>query len=441
MNIKELLSILRDGESSVIEFKKNWDADICKDVCAFANSKGGLLLLGVEDNGNPIGIKDNKIKQKISDKLQALRPIPKFQISEIPIAEITIISIQVEESSLLASYRNVVYIRAGTNSYPLSIDEVVEKSAESLRVFFDDLITDVPFSELNRKLFKDYLKQRKKIRGIDIKGNIEENALQLKVAKKKENQVFLTNGGVLCFTSNPQEYLPGSSVRLVVFNDERMRTYSDRQEFIGPLQKIVLDLERYFSANLSRIGGFTLGFRSRDYMEYSFPALRETIVNAIVHRNYFDPSETQIFIYPSRLEIKNPGSFPPGVTLKNPEHKPRNPSISQYFYDMGLVEKYGSGLKKIIEEAESHPLSEVQFDIKPYRTKIIFSKTMSNIELDLINKQILESLVNRQLSSTQIAKQIGLSRQATFARLNDLKTLGLLTQIGEGRSTLYTLIN
>ena len=177
----------------------------------------------------------------------------------------------------------------------------------------------------------------------------------------------------------------------------------------------------------------------KEFLEYPYSAIREAIVNAVIHRNYFDPSETQIFMFPNKLEIRNAGSFPPGISLENLQHKPRNPQIAQYFYDLGLSEKYGSGVKKIIREAENHPLSSVRFEIQPYRTNVIFEKNVSGVKLDKTSQQILELLTSGIKNSSEIGKYIGLSRQAAVARLGDLKTLGLINQVGQGPKTAYRL--
>lgn len=441
MEIRELLNILKQGESEIIEFKETLKKDIRKDICALANTNGGLILIGVKDDGTPLGITEHNFKQVISDSLQSLYPHPEFAISEVPIAQTIIVVIKVKKSSRLISHRNIVYIRAGTNNYPLSIDEIMERSAEVLRVFFDRIRSSVPYKEIEEDLFKKYLQDREETRGVKNSGKHVDIALQMKFAEKDaDNQIFLTNAGILCFSENPGKYISGSTVRLIEFNDDDMNTYSDRKEFSGTLLKIVEDIEAYFSKNISRVGGYNVGFRRQEFSEYPLKALRETVVNAIIHRNYFDPSETNIYVFPNRIEIRNPGAFPPGVSVEEPEHKPRNPTIAQFFYDVNFAEKYGSGIKKILKETFEHPLTEVKFEIKPSSTHVIFTKTVEKFNLDEKNQRILEILSSGRKSSSQVAEYIGLSKQATVSRLNDLKALGLVGQSGRGSGTTYRAI-
>lgn len=441
MDAVQLLSILKDGESTSVEFKEafNKNDSLCKAICAFANTKGGKILIGVKDDGTPVGIQGHKL-QDVSDQVNnTLIPMPAFNVSEITLAQAKIIVIDVEESSRLVSANNMVYIRVGTNNHPLSIDEVIEKSSESLRVFFDQIPSEVPASELDKNLLNDYLKRRERQRGVEFSGDAIETAVSLKILAKKGKGLFLTNGGILCFTENPQKYIGNSTVRLTKFEDNEMKSYSFSKDFGGPLQKIVDDIEKYFVGSLSRVGGFTVGFKRQEFLEYPLAALREAIINAIIHRNYFDAAEIRIFIFPDRIEIRNPGSFPPGVSIENPEHKPRNPQIAQFFYDMGLTEKYGSGIRKIIRETAEHPLTGVKFSPRPYNTTVSFIKTLTSIDLDAINLKILDSLAAGSKASGAVAQEIGLSRQAAVERLRNLTNLGFIKKEGEGPKTVYEL--
>lgn len=439
MEIVELLGILKDGESSTVEFKETYSKEIAKTICAFANTKGGRIFIGIKDDGSPVGIKGSTVRHEVSAQLQSLRPLPDVELEDIHIASAVILLLRVKESNVLVSCQNIAYVRAGANNFPLTLDEVIEKSAESLRVFFDQIGTDVPASELDKELLKQYIAQRYTMRGVSPNDNLIEIATRLRILKKKDRGFFLTNGGILCFTQDPQKYIGNATVRITRFEDQEMKSYSFQEEYSGPLQHIVDQIEKYFLKNLDKIGGFTVGFKRQEFLEYPLTALREAIINAVIHRNYFDAADIRIFIFPDRIEIRNPGSFPPGISVENPEHKPRNPQLAQYFYDLGLSEKYGSGIQKILTETASHPLTSVQFLVRPYSTTVIFSKNYSSIKLDSINQKILENLASGSKPSSVLSRVIGLSRQATVGRLQDLRSLGLIRQDGVGPKTTYSL--
>jgi ATP-dependent DNA helicase RecG len=100
-----------------------------------------------------------------------------------------------------------------------------------------------------------------------------------------------------------------------------------------------------------RLFGFRTeySFQRIDKLEYPIKAIRECIINALIHRNYFEPADTRVAIYDDRIEIISPGTFPEGVTPEEPKHVPVNPILCQLMYDVGFIEKYGSGIYMINE--------------------------------------------------------------------------------------------
>ncbi|MBU1110631.1 putative DNA binding domain-containing protein [Patescibacteria group bacterium] len=438
MKISEVIEIIKQGEGENIEFKISI-TDLGKVVCAFANTSGGIVLVGVDDNGQITGVKGKKAKQKVFDSFAGIVPAPQVSTETIKIGTKTIIGIKVLPSSRLLSFKNIVYIRVGGNNRPLSISEILEKSAESLKIFFDEQSSKIEAKAADRNLIENYLSIREKTRGVRPLPGVWENAQKIKAVEKKNGKSFLTNAGVLFFTSDPTDFYSFAKARLIWFEDEEMQNYKDAKEFSGPLSKIVRDVEKYWVANLKTIGGFRIGFKRGEVFEYPLFSLREALINALIHRNYFDASEVTIFIFPDRIEIKNPGSFPPGVTPEKPEHKPRNPILSQYMYDLGLTEKYGGGIIKIKKECKEHPLVDVSFVTKPFTTRVIFKKVRPEVKLDDVSEKILQRLRAGDLSSGQLRQFISLSRQTLVSRLNNLEMLGFIERVGKGRGTKYRL--
>lgn len=433
----EIIKKIKQGEDYNLEFKSQFTKELAKDACAFANTKnGGEVIIGISDEGEILGIKLSKKQytQKIADILQGISPLPSYEIKESSIDSYKILSLVIKEGTSLAAYRNVVYVRNGANNYPLSVHEILEKSAENMTIVFDRLKSKVSIKDFSKTKFKKYLQTRQKIRGVEFSQELVNTAQALGFVKDS----YLTNAGILCFTRYPQEFISNSIVRIVVFNDDSMTQYSDSREFSGDLLNISQEVEDFLSKLFKRTGGFRLGFTRQDFLEYPMEGIREAIVNALIHRNYFDQADVRIFLFPDRLEIINPGDFPPGVSEKKPEHKPRNPLLSQFFYDLGWIEKYGSGINKIKESVREHPLVEVEFHHRPYCTKVIFKKKRSSLEVDKINQKILDSISTGQ-SSSQIARLVGISKQAVVTRLNDLISLNLIYKKGKGRNTLYAL--
>ncbi|MDQ1253117.1 MAG: ATP-dependent helicase RecG [Euryarchaeota archaeon] len=145
------------------------------------------------------------------------------------------------------------------------------------------------------------------------------------------------------------------------------------KEYEGPIWKCIESVYEDMLRIIKKVE-FLKGTRRVKMEEYPPGALREAIINAVSHRNYIINADVRIFIYPDRIEIKNPGGLLPGVDLDDPDHVPRNPSICSLLYDTGFIERYGYGIQLIKNETENHPLCSVTFKPDPNRFAVIFKK-------------------------------------------------------------------
>lgn len=439
MDINELMNLIKNGEGETLEFKSSV-TDLGRTVSAFANTYGGTILIGIDDQGEVIGIHGKKNLQEISDSFASVVPPPKVKISTINIGGRIIAAVEVEKSQHLYSHKNIVYIRVGRNNRPLAIHEVVEKAGESLQLFFDDLDSGTPASRLDRKLIKEYFERREAVRGVKEPIKIDDGLLvKLRILKKHHKKLMATNGGLLFFGKEPQELINSARIHLVHFSDMEMQTYTDQRIFEGSLWRIIEEVEVYFRQTIRRTGGKMKGFERIEKFEYPLEALREAILNAVVHRNYFDAGDIKIFILPDRIIIKNPGSFPPGVTPEIPEHRPRNPSLSQYFYDVGLIEKYGSGIEKMKRLCGQTPHMTIDFELRPSSTTVVFKMTLPKHKSDQIDESLMKRLGTGPASSTELASLTKMSRQAVIKRLNDLIKAGDIVREGSGAAVYYKL--
>ncbi|MGQ4892101.1 MAG: RNA-binding domain-containing protein [Candidatus Njordarchaeia archaeon] len=441
MDINELLSLISQGEGLRIEFKRSPNTSgIAETVCSFLNTEGGYIVIGVDDKGRITGVDPKEAMEKISSALGAVQPHPRVDVEKIRLDDKYVFVVRVGKSDKIHTYRNRVYVRIGGSNRPLSLEEIIEKASEALILKFDELPSNAPLSAIDRELVEEYLDKRMRIRGIPRRGSYGENLKLLKIVVEKKGEIVPSNAGLLFFSRMPQNWIPQSKVHLVWFADEEARRYTDARFFEGPLWKIVNDIEEYFMRNLKRIGGELIGWKRTEILEYPIRALREAVTNAIIHRNYFDPSEVKIFVYPNKITIRNPGGFPPGVTVSDPVHKPRNPLLAQYMYDIGYIEKYGYGIKMMIEECEKHPLVKISFKIRPYLTEVIFTKEQKPELIDELDKKIIQLLKEEgEMSSGEIAKKTSKTKPTIIKRLKKLEALGLIEPKGTGPTRKYKI--
>ena len=434
-----LIELIAKGENERVEFKRSADSRaLAETICAFLNTNGGIVLIGVDDNGKIVSVDPKKAQERISVALGSIYPYPKVDTETLKLGDKSVVIVHVKRSEKIHSYRNLVYVRVGASNRPLSMEELLEKASEAIIIRFDELPSNAPLEAIDRDIVLEFLKKREKIRGVKVKGTIEENLELLRIVTTKNNTKVPTNAGVLFFSRSSQKWIPQAKVHLIWFRDEEMSSYVDSRFFDGPIWKIIDDIEAYFYKNLKRIGGELIGWKRTEIVEYPIRALREAVTNALVHRNYFDPSEVKIFVYPSRIVIRNPGSFPPGVTPENPIHKPRNPLIAQYMYDIGYIEKYGYGIKMMKKECERHPLVKLKFNIRPYVTEVIFEKTIKEKIIDELDRKIIQLLREHgELSSGELATMLSKSKPTIIKHIKKLIGLGIVIEKGKGPARRY----
>jgi len=432
MDISDIISILSRGENERVEFKAR-PSGIAKSVCAFANSEGGVIVLGVDNKGGIIGIENaEKAMERISNEISGLSPIPAFNIEKVVINGKIIIVISVEKSSLLVSHGPIAYIRVGRSSRPLSIDEILVRAAEIRRAHFDELPSPLHCGSVNRRYIGWYLKRREEVRNVKARGRIEENIKRLKICVEKRKRKVLTYAGVLFFTEHPEEVIPGAVIRVIEMTSSgETKTI---KEFYGPVWKQADDVYSFLiSKTLPAV--VRVGVSRKALSPYPEGAVREAIINAIVHRNYAIESDIRIFVKPHEIIIRSPGSFPPGVSVDEPEHVPRNPLLCKYMYDTGYVEKYGFGIIKMREETAAHPFCTLEISPKKAHVDVIFRQKHAG--LDDIDQKIIALVHENPMRSSEIALKVGMSKVAVISRLKRLIALGVVKKIGNGPATMY----
>jgi ATP-dependent DNA helicase RecG len=432
MKLEELLELLKKGENQQTEFKAK-ASGIGAEICAFANAEGGTVLVGVSDDGSLVGASPAD-EARIQSELQALAPVPKVEIEKTIVNGKPILAVRVKRSEDLVSIGPNAYIRIGKGKRPLLIPELLRRAAELAHVDYDMLPSSASAQEVERKYVGTYLEKRKTMRGIEPKGGLRKNLEKLKIVVEKDGKKFLSVGGLLFFTRDPQKHMPNTRVRVVEFSADEKTLAS--KDFTGPLWKIVDDVWEFLARKFKTVSYFR-GMRRLTFLEYPKFSIREALINAMAHRNYAVDADVRVFIHPDRLAIRNPGSFPPNITPERPEHFPRNKLICEFFYNMGYIEKYGFGIERMKEECERHPLVSVKFDIAPGYTEVIFEKKLKAEKFDEIDEKILALLKKKPMKSSELSRELGISKPTVVNRLSLLVREGLAVKRGRGPATTY----
>ncbi len=428
MDMNLVLKLIKEGESERVEFKRNATKDIHKEVCALANANGGYILIGVDDEGNVVGCDVKKALDVLANSVQSITPPPKIKTHKFSFGDKSLLVVEVEKSNTLCSVGGVAYIRIGTGIRPLSIQEIITLSTELGTINWDE-VPSVSVEHINMDYVRWFFETMEKARGKKIPEDMWMKYLRSAKAVKGDK---LTNAGVLFFT-DASEFLSQCKCRLIFIDDEPKSS----KEYEGPVWKIIDDVFADLVREVKRTEVVVATKRIK-IEEYPLRALREAIINAFAHRNYAIPVDVRIFVYPDKIVVRSPGGLMPGVDLNDPEHIPRNPALCQLLYDTGFIEKYGYGIILIREECKKHPFVNVEFKATANKFEVIFKKDVENM-LDETDKNILKILSTPKRSS-EIARELGISKPTVLSHLKRLESLGLVKKEGKSPNIKYKAV-
>lgn len=361
--------------------------------------------------------------------LQSITPPPQVATHKLSINGKDILVIEVGKSSSLCSVGGVVYIRIGTSARPLSVQEILMLSPEQGTFTWDEAPASTGI-DANPRYVDWFFKKIQESRGKQIAPEDRSRYLRSTGAFRRGR---LTNAGTLFFTEVADD-IPHAKIRMIgMQNDEPAWS----REYEGPVWQVIETVYTDLTREIGKIE-LIVGARRVRIEEYPPRALREALINAVAHRNYVISADIRIFIYPDRIEIRNPGGLMPGVDILDPEHIPRNPALSNLLYDTGFIERYGFGIRLIQDEVKRHPLCSVDFTTTANRFQVVFTRKR-DAYLDATDRRILDA-VRDPSKSSEVARALGMSKPAIIRRLKNLEELGLIRKEGSGAHTRYRAV-
>lgn len=459
--VMEIEKLLTQPESKLLEFKRDISSlePILKTVVAFANTAGGTLIIGRSSEGVLVGIKDVfKAEEALANSIaDNIRPsiFPEIEIATIEGKDLLVVKVSHWRAPFYLKKEGIpqgVYVRLGTTSRPASPELLAELQRTVLSISYDQQ----PLVDLSKEALQ--LEEAfHRFKSVKKEGN-EEKLRSLGILVPVDRRHVPSIGGLILFGKKEYRHrlVPDARVSCARFLGNDKTNILDRLEVEGTILDAVDEILRFIARNTRLAAEIKQVFR-KDIPEYSPIALREALVNALVHADYSLPgSHIQIAIFNNRLEIQNPGMLPFGFTLddfKAGVSRIRNRVIARVFHEMKWMEEWGSGYKRIIEacRAEGYPEPKweelgtyirVTFYPSP-QTMLTFKETSLESELMDREKIILslfekgESLPFRKIFkalSTQISKRM------LQYNLAELKKKGYLISKGKGRAVVWLRI-
>jgi len=337
-------------ENQYIEFKLLWKDDFLKNVCAFANSKGGTIYIGISDKGEVIGVENTtKLLETLPNIINHKTGIiPSVLIEKIDNKQI--VKIVVQSSSVPISYNGRYYLRSGSVVIELEGRALSDFLLQKSGITWDALDTH---PQWEFKPDNESCNRFKKLSIDRLPFAQDENDVNILINKLNLLTPTLqpTNAAILLFDKNPQRFFPQAVVKIGRFINEADIVSSDIIEgnLLQQAENTMAILKtKYLLSPITYEG-----IHRRELLEYPDEALREAILNALIHRDYNTTSAIQIKIYDNSLSITNEGKLPPEITIADlrREHlsKPRNKLLADIFYKAGFIESWGRGTLKMIQ--------------------------------------------------------------------------------------------
>ncbi len=437
-------------ESETIEFKRQWTDRALEDLAAFANTRGGTLLIGVRKDGEIVGAPtDDREIQRIANLITShLGIAPSIRVVEMEGRKV--LEIRVGPAQGLVTYGGRYLRRVGSTNRDFPPEELARHLLERSGRTWDGLPSEWTLDEISPEALAHFSRlAQHRLPHLDP-SNPAQTLQNLELLEGKR----LKNAGVLLFGKRPQRLFPQAQVRIGIFRGSEIL---DSHDFKGTLWEQLEGAMERFRQVLRvrfdiRVDEATLeGLQRKEVWEYPLEALREALVNALIHRDYTIPADIQVRIHEDRLEIWNAGELPPPLKpedLLGPHSSVlRNPLLAQTFYFAGLVERWGTGTIRIIELCRDQGLPEPDFQNQQGGFLVTFFKDPYTPErlqsLGLNERQIKAVLYVKErgrITNREYQELTGISKRTATRDLDELLEKGVFERLGAtGRGTQYVL--
>jgi predicted HTH transcriptional regulator len=448
MHISELLT---QPEGKSLEFKEKMPEPLAlaKTACAFANGGGGTIIIGVRDKDKTlIGLEEGDIpllQEKVANILYTMvEPSVASHITVHNLEGKLVLKVDIFPGSMKPyhlkgkSEEEGTFIRVGSTNRKTDIEAVEELRRQRMSISFDEVpVLEAKIEELDKENIKYYLLKRKEVRDIPEAEITVEFLKKIRALKKINGRAYPTVGGILLFSNEPEKYLSGAIVRCARFKGVEMDEFIDQRIAIGPLFEQVEQVMDFFRRNVRR-GARIEGVYRRERYEYPLGAVREAVVNALCHRDYSRRgADVKFAIFDDRLEVTSPGALPPQVSLADlgtGVSELRNRVIGRIFNEMGLIEGWGTGIRRIRKLIQERGLKPPEFKEHASFFKVIFYNEPLISDLDKDEKAILEHIKKHGKAKARELDRVVMKSPATTKRkIRNLVDKGLIKWKGKSK--------
>ena len=465
---------IQQGETKILEFKQQLPKgdQLAKTLVAFANTAGGKLIVGVNDQRQVVGIQGDEfdlmdqVASIVHDRCQPPL-LPNIYLETLQ--NKTVLVIQVYRGNQLPYYlksqgrEQGVYIRLGATNRQAGVEMIQELQRQRVHQSFDEQIAwDVSLDQLDLMPLYDAFSQAGKV--LD-----DAKMRNLKLIKTDQGQDYPTHGLLILLG-----FYDHVEIKCSRFKGTTMAVFLDKKEYSGDLFSQLNSTEAFIKNHL-HLKVEILGLQRTEKYEIPMPAVREALINAVVHRDYSNfGRDIKIGIYDDALNIVSPGGFPNGVTLQDVlkgRSEIRNKVIARVLKTLGYIEQWGSGVARITEFCHQagnpepkleesgdfvdwlflRPMQDAVSDAKP--DNVIDESSEKNKDSEKSSEKkfgekkgseknltILSYIAgNNKISAKAIAEKMGITSRAVEKHIAQLKKEGLLIRVGAAKGGYWQI--
>ncbi len=369
----ELLEKIILGEDSTMEFKREMPHrnSLADEIAAFANSEGGTILIGVDDNREIVGIELQKLdhieKTVVEICNDSIKPTVRIFTQKLPIDEKNILKIEISKGLFVHKTSNGYFIRQGSTKREMTTEQLarlIQSRSQARIIRFDEqFVPDTHRRTLRESLYQRFITEDA------AEDEIEDLLIKKRLLCKEGRNIHASVAGVLMCHDAPGDYLYNSFIQAVYYSSKQKdANYQiDAKDFKGPLDQQIIDAFKFVRKHNEVSARKEVG--RIDQPQYSMRAVFEAIVNAVVHRDYSkSESKIRLFMFADRLELYSPGALPNDLTIEELSHRQvtRNELLSHLLSNITLdddvrnqvkrghfFERRGEGVGIILNESET----------------------------------------------------------------------------------------
>ena len=423
-------------ENQTTEFKREYIDDIKKTVIAFANTAGGRIYIGIADNGEAVGVSDaDEVVLKASNAVRdSIRPdvtmFVSYQIDKIDDKDVVVLNIQkgtaspyyLESKGIRPSG---VYVRQGASSVPATETAILKMIKDTDGDKYEEI------SCTNQNLTFEYAQKEFEHANVEFGDN------------QKKSLKLINEDGMFTNLAQLLSEQCSHSIKAAVFDGKEKMNFKDRAEFTGSILKQINDAYEYIN-RYNRTRSEFKDIHRIDIRDYPMEAIREALLNAVVHRDYAFSGSILISIFDDRIEFVSIGGLVKGISYEDMllgVSIQRNENLANVFYRLNLIEAFGTGIPKIMRcYAEYSQTPEIIVTDNAF--KIILpnkSDNNSSSEKAFSNEEKIMRLVSEKkfVNRKEVENLLDISQASAARILRKMVDENKIKKVGSGKNVSY----